>query len=144
MGLTVVDAGVIIAALDASDAHHATAVRALRGARAGGDRLVVPASAYAEALVGPSRTGGSAVATLDAFLDALPAPVEPASRDVARRAAASRAAHGRSLQLPDALVVATADVLRADLILTTHAGWPQVATEVRVVRPGDLDHGGGA
>jgi predicted nucleic acid-binding protein len=135
MGLTVLDAGVIIAALDAADAHHAAAVAALHSARAGGDRFLVPASAYAEALVGPSRTGADAVATLDAFLDALPASVEPAGREIARRAAALRAAHGRSLRLPDALVVATASALRADLILTTDARWPQDDVAIRVVGP---------
>ena len=135
MGLTVLDAGVVIAALDADDAHHAAAVNALREARTQGDRLVVPASAYAEALVGPSRRGADAVATLDAFLDALPASVEPASREVARGAASLRAVHGRGLRLPDALVLATATVLGADLVLTTDTGWPAAIVAVHVLGP---------
>ena len=135
MGLTVLDAGVVIAALDADDAHHAAAVNALREARTQGDRLVVLASAYAEALVGPSRRGADAVATLDAFLDALPASVEPASREVARGAASLRAVHGRGLRLPDALVLATATVLGADLVLTTDTGWPAAIVAVQVLGP---------
>lgn len=135
MGLAVLDAGVLIAALDAGDVHHAPAIAALHEARARGDKLVLPASAYAEALVGPSRRGADAVATLDAFLDALPAAVEPATREVARRAASLRAAHGGRLKLPDALVLATAGVLHADHVLTTDAGWPAVAVEVRVISP---------
>ena len=135
MGLTVLDAGVVIAALDAGDVHHAPAIAALREARARGDKLVLPASAYAEALVGPSRRGADAVATLDAFLDALPVTVEPATRDVARHAASFRAAHGRGLKLPDALVLATAGVLDADHVLTTDAGWPAVGVDVRVLSP---------
>jgi len=135
VGLTVLDAGVVIAALDADDAHHAAAVNALREARTQGDRLVVPASAYAEALVGPSRRGADAVATLDAFLDALPASVEPASREVARGAASLRAVHGRGLRLPDALVLATATVLGADLVLTTDTGWPAAIVAVHVLGP---------
>lgn len=133
MALTVLDAGIVIAALDASDAHHAAAVGALRDAHAAGDALVVPASAYAEALVGPSRKGAVAIGVVDAFLDALPAGVEPVSREVAREAAALRAAHGRALRLPDALVLATAVAIDADLVLTTDAGWPDARVSVRVV-----------
>jgi predicted nucleic acid-binding protein len=133
MGLTVLDAGVLIAALDADDAHHAAAVAALRAARGRGDRLLVPASAYAETLVGPSRRGLDAVATVDAFVDALPAAVEPATRDVARRAAQLRATHAKALRLPDALVLATASVESADLVLTTDAGWPDTGLAVQVI-----------
>lgn len=136
MGLTVLDAGVVIAALDASDAHHAASVRALRQARESGDALVIPASAYAEALVGPSRRGDEAVATVDAFLDALPAAVEPASRGVAREAAALRARHGPSLRLPDALVLATAVAVAADRVITTDGGWPETGVHVEIVGPG--------
>lgn len=135
MGLTVLDAGVVIAALDASDVHHAAAVRVLREVRARGDRLVVPASAYAETLVGPGRSGLDVAATVDAFLDALPAVVEPASREIARAAAALRAAHGRGLRLPDALVLATAAVLGAQLVITTDAGWPETRVAVRLLVP---------
>jgi predicted nucleic acid-binding protein len=133
MGLTVLDAGIVIAALDASDAHHGASVQALREARESGDALVVPASAYAEALVGPSRRGADAVATVDAFLDAMPASVEPASREVARAAAALGAKHGQRLRLPDALVLATAVVVAADQVLSTDGGWPETEVVVEVV-----------
>jgi predicted nucleic acid-binding protein len=133
--LTVLDAGVVIAALDARDAHHASAVAALREALGRGDRLVVPASAYAEALVGPSRDGPDKVAILDAFIDGLPAVVVPASREIARHAAGLRAAHGRGLRLPDALVLATGAVLRADVVWTTDQGWPGTRVAVRVLGP---------
>ena len=133
MGLTVLDAGIVIAVLDSSDAHHAASVEALRASRELGDALVVPASAYAEALVGPSRRGADAVATVDALLDALPATVEPATREAAREAAALRARYGRALRLPDALVLATATVVGADQVLTTDAGWPETAAPVRAI-----------
>src|SRR3990170_665202 len=68
MGLTVLDAGVVIAVLDAADGHHAAARAALSEALARGDELVLPASAYAESLVGPSRRGQAAVAALDALV----------------------------------------------------------------------------
>jgi len=64
VALTVLDAGVVIAVLDAADGHHAAARAALSEALARGDELVLPASAYAESLVGPSRRGQAAVAAL--------------------------------------------------------------------------------
>ena len=45
MGLTVLDAGVVIAVLDARDAHHAAAAKALTDARDQGDELIIPVSA---------------------------------------------------------------------------------------------------
>jgi predicted nucleic acid-binding protein len=135
VGLTVLDAGIIIAVLDADDAHHQVAREALKHALDCGERLALPASAYAEAMVGPQRSGRDAATTVDAFIDALPAVVEPATRDIARAAAALRARHGRALRLPDALVLATAEVLGADSVLTTDAGWPDTGVDVRVVAP---------
>ncbi|HEX5465827.1 MAG TPA: PIN domain-containing protein [Candidatus Limnocylindrales bacterium] len=133
MGLTVLDAGVIIALLETGDAHHHEARAALTVARERRDRFVMPASAYAETLVAPFRQGHAAADVVDEFLDALPATVEPASRTIARCAAELRATHGNRLRLPDALVVATADVLHADLILTTDARWPNIGPRVEVI-----------
>jgi predicted nucleic acid-binding protein len=135
VGLTILDAGVVIAVLDADDVHHHAAREALRDVLDEGGPLVLPASAYAEVMVGPTRRGRSESATVDAFVDALPAVVAPATRDIARAAAALRARHGRALRLPDALVLATASVLGADGVLTTDAAWPDTGVPVRVVRP---------
>lgn len=132
MGLTVLDAGIVIALLDDADGHHPAARAALHRARDRADDLVIPASAYAETLVVPYRNGRAAVATLDAFLDALPATIEPISRAIASHAAKLRADHP-SLRLPDALVIATAMTLRADLLLTTDRRWPAVDIAVEVV-----------
>ena len=134
MGLTVLDAGVVIAVLDAGDAHHAAAASALTDARDRGDRIVIPVSAYAECLVSPSRSGPIAVATVDRFIDSLPARVEPATRAIGAAAASLRASHGPALRLPDALVVATATVLEVDRIITTDARWPALAVRVEVLR----------
>lgn len=133
MGLTVVDAGVIIAVLDASDAHHAKAKLALHEVNERGDQLVLPASAYAEALVAPSRAGDAAVAAVDRLLDDVPITVEPASRAIAAAAAGLRAVHGRALRLPDALVLATAILLKADRVITTDAKWPAAGVAVDVL-----------
>jgi predicted nucleic acid-binding protein len=133
VGLTVLDAGVIIAILDASDVHHEAAAHALTVARQRGDILVLPASAFAECLVSPYRRGPEAVAVVDSFVDALPARVEPASRAIASAAAELRARHAGRLRLPDALVVATAVVLGADRVITTDSGWPGLLVTVDVL-----------
>ena len=133
MDLTVVDAGVLIAVLDGHDVHHDRALDAIAVVRDRGERLVVPASAYAEILVAPLRQGSAQGSAVDAFIDALPATVEPATRAVARRAAELRARHGIRVRLPDALVVATAIVLGAARILTTHARWPDFGVPVDVI-----------
>jgi predicted nucleic acid-binding protein len=141
MGLTVLDAGVVIAVLDGSDAHHAPAVRSLTNTAVRGDHLVLPASAYAEVLVGPFKAGEGAVTTVDAFLGRLGTDIAPADAEIARRAAQLRARHP-SLRLPDALVIATADHGRADLLITTDAGWPAaraLGVSCRIERIGRQD-----
>jgi len=135
MALTVLDAGVVIAMLDATDAHHSAARSALREALDHGADLVLPASAYAECLVGPLRRSPEAAATVDAFIEALPARIEPVTRSIARAAAALRARHGRAVRLPDALVLATAIELRAPRLLTTDGGWPAIDGIVQVIAP---------
>jgi PIN domain nuclease of toxin-antitoxin system len=76
----------------------------------------------------------AAVATVDAFIEALPAGLEPATAAVARTAARLRAQHGRSLPLPDAFVVATALELSADRVLTCDRRWPELEIPVEVAR----------
>jgi predicted nucleic acid-binding protein len=71
MGVTVLDAGVLIALLDADDVHHPDASRALRECRRNVEELIVPASVYAEILIRPPQSGERAAAKVDAFLDRL-------------------------------------------------------------------------
>ncbi len=123
MGLTVLDAGVIIGFLDNNDAHHLAAHKALRDARDRNDRLILPASAFAEVLVGPSRKGPKVVAPVQALVRRVPLEIQPLDADIAVAAAALRARH-TSLKLPDALVIATADHLNADHLVTTDRKWP--------------------
>ncbi len=126
MGLTVLDAGVVIGFLDRDDAHHEGAHAALRSAHDRNDRLVLPASAFAEVLVGPSRNGSDAVALVRRLVEQVPVEIAPLDADVAVAAARLRAQH-RSLKLPDALVIATAAHLEADHLVTTDRGWPSKA-----------------
>jgi predicted nucleic acid-binding protein len=126
VGLTILDASVVIGLLDATDPHHHAATRSIRERVAAADRMLVPASAYAELLVGPIRRGAAAVATVDAFIAALPAEVVELGADIARAAAALRAAHAGRLRLPDAFVLGTAIELGADLVLTADRRWPSI------------------
>ncbi len=133
MGVIVVDAGVIIAILDANDAHHAAARVALQSALADGGDLVLPASAYAEILVAPFRRSSRAAATVESLVDALPATVQPITRPIARAAAQLRARHGAKMRLPDALVVATAQEIGAERLLTTDRRWPKLGVAIQAV-----------
>ena len=132
MALTVVDASVVIALLDPTDAHHDAASEAFRLIRHQRRSVVLlPASAYAEALVHPTKAGPESVATVRRFcMQQL--RVEPLSPDIAEAAARLRATHD-SLRLPDALVIATAEVGRADQLLTTDRRWKKYWQAVQVL-----------
>ena len=120
----------VIAFLDANDAHHLRAVAALSAILA--NQLVLPASAYAEILVRPYRQGAQAVAIVEQFIAALAIRVEPASREIAKRAAEVRS-QPPSLRLPDALVLATGDVLDATEVLTADTSWPRFSARARMI-----------
>lgn len=123
MGLTVVDAGVIIGLLDRTDAHHDAARSALRECVERGDRLLLPASALAEVLVAPSRRGGDAVGAVRRPVARVPLRIVALDEPTAVAAAALRAQHP-AVKLPDALIIATASVLSAETLLTTDRRWP--------------------
>jgi predicted nucleic acid-binding protein len=120
MGLIVLDAGVLIGVLDRSDVHHIPATEALRVAEQNLDQLALPASALAEILVGPSRHGPDAVASVDGLLATLTIDLVVIDQVIAREAA---------VRLPDALVAATAIVLRADRLLSTDGRWPTAVAD---------------
>ncbi len=128
MGLIVIDAGVLIGFMDATDAHHAAARRMLAAASTGGDTVALPASAYAEALVGPARRGATESAQVQAFIERFPIRIVSLDPAIALAAAGLRARHGQRMRLPDALVVATAIVMDADLLVTTDRKWPRRST----------------
>ena len=127
MGLIVLDASVLIGALDRNDAHHIPVTEALRAAEESSSRLALPASALAEVLVGPSRRGPEALTLVDGLLAGLTIDVVVIDEEVAREAAVLRARSG--LRLPDALVVATAIVVRADRLLSTESRWPTAVAD---------------
>jgi predicted nucleic acid-binding protein len=107
------DADVLIAFLDASDAHHHSAVDVLRPRLAAGEELLIAASVYAEILVRPLQRGSDH--TVDAFINAIGAKIVPIDHDIARRAAQLRGSH-HALRLPDAISLATALVVGAEFV----------------------------
>ncbi len=128
MALTVVDASVLIALLDADDNLHPAATAALL--EHAGDDLTIPASAYSEALAGPARAGRIAAAR--AAVGNLLLSVAPLSEAIAEEAAVLRARH-QCLRLPDALVLATGACLHADSILTGDLRWRDLVSSVEVL-----------
>jgi predicted nucleic acid-binding protein len=128
----VLDAGVIIGALDAADVHHQASVAALSGLSR--QDLVVPASVLAEILVRPYSRGSNLVQSVERFLADLGVRVHPLDTPAAHAAARLRASHP-SLRLPDALTLGTASVLGGS-VLTTDTKWPQdLGVAVRLVTP---------
>ncbi len=128
MGAVVLDAGVVIGILEIDDPHHEASEAALRRYR--DEDLRLPASAYAEALVRPAHRGAAdlAIAAIGEFA----LRIDPIERASAETAAAIRARH-RSLRLPDALVLGYAEVIDADVVLTTDRRWKRVSDRVHVV-----------
>jgi predicted nucleic acid-binding protein len=126
--LIVLDASVGIAALSSRDVHHQAAAIALAAATE--DELVLAATARAEILIGPCVAGGSRLAAARHFVDGC--ETVPVTSAIADDAAAIRARH-RALSLPDAISLAIATVIDADVIWTFDARWHTV--DRRVVVP---------
>ena len=118
MALIVLDASVLIAHFDQSDTLHEAATKALAAHE--GDDLRLPASAYAETLVGAAARDEQAVMT--SAIVGLGVTIEPITASAAEQAAQLRARH-RSLRIPDALVLGCAEVLDAATILTGDRRW---------------------
>ena len=113
MASIALDAGILIAFLDASDAQHEAAVDALRPRLATGHQILIGATVYAEILVRPLQRGSDQA--IDAFIAAISATIVPIDRVIARRAAQLRGSH-RALRLPDAISLATALVAGAEYL----------------------------
>jgi predicted nucleic acid-binding protein len=109
----ILDASVLIGLLDTADAHHAKAIQDTETADQAGHPLLVPASAYSEALVAFARANR----TKDAreAITAMGLTITPLTATIAERAAELRARHER-LRLPDAIVLASAYELNGELL----------------------------
>ena len=129
MALTVLDASVLIALLDPADPHHRAALAALDAYA--DDDLRIPAHTLAEALVHPVRTGKEREARR--LIAGLEIRVDPVDEAAAIAAARLRARHGSALRMPDALVLAYADVLKAKRVLTADECWPAWSRRVELL-----------
>jgi predicted nucleic acid-binding protein len=129
VALTALDASVLIALLDSGDAHH-QAARASLDVHAEDD-LRIPAHTLAEALVHPVRAGKDREARR--LIAALEIAVDPVDEPIAVAAAKLRARHGTALRMPDALVIAYADVRSATRLLTADARWTSWSRRVEIV-----------
>jgi predicted nucleic acid-binding protein len=112
VGAIALDADVVIGFLNRDDPHHAAARKLIAAAERDGDRLVMAVSVYAETMVGPLRAGLGDV--VDDFIAAFAVELVPVDRDLARETAILRARH-RTLRLPDAMALAVARLVKAEL-----------------------------
>lgn len=124
MGALILDASVLIGLLDTADSHHRAAVDDVEAADLAGERLLVPASAYSEALVSFARV--RRISDAREAIAGMGIVVTPMTSSTAEMAAELRATHDR-LRLPDAIVLATARELEARL-LTYDDGLAKIAT----------------
>jgi predicted nucleic acid-binding protein len=129
VALTALDASVLIALLDPGDPHHQSACASL--AAHADDDLRIPAHTLAEALVHPVRAGKEREARR--LIAGLEIAVDPVDEAVAVAAARLRARHGSALRMPDALVLAYADVRKARRVLTADARWTAWSRRVELV-----------
>jgi predicted nucleic acid-binding protein len=130
VALAVLDASVVIAYRDPADALHARAVAAFRAH--GSDEFVLPASVYAEVLVGPMRHSQAAVASLEEFIGDFGMRIAPLTAKIAALAAGLRA-QNPSLRLPDAFVLATGEDSDAGVVLTGDSAWSKLSGRVRLI-----------
>jgi predicted nucleic acid-binding protein len=122
--LILLDSTVIVGFLDADDALHRVTVDRLKEL-AGKHPLVASVITYAEVMTGVSL-GHHARDKVDGFFDALLKELLPVDKRLAARAAALRGKN-LSLRMPDALILATADVNDdIEAVLCADSAWPKV------------------
>jgi predicted nucleic acid-binding protein len=132
----ILDSDAVVGFLDRGDALHPPADAAIREL-AREHRLVASVITYAEVLTG-ARLGHHRVDHVVGFFTGLISELWPVDADVAARAADLRAAT-RWLRMPDALILATADIRPdVDLILTADVRTSKIShldCDVRLLEP---------
>jgi predicted nucleic acid-binding protein len=122
--LILLDSTVIVGFLDADDALHAVSVARLRELAAA-HAFAASLISYAEVMTG-ARLGHHPEDRVAGFFDALIRELIPVDRAIADRAATLRSER-RSLRMPDALILATADLHeQVELVLCGDGDWPKV------------------
>jgi predicted nucleic acid-binding protein len=127
--VALLDSAVVAGFLDRDDAFHAAADARIREL-AGRETLVVSVITYAELLTG-AGLGHHQQSAVRGFFGQLIDEVYSVDRAVAERAAQLRS-QTPSLRLPDALILATAYLHDADLVVTGDHRWSGVDISSRV------------
>jgi predicted nucleic acid-binding protein len=122
--LILLDSTVIVGFLDADDALHEVTASRLREI-VPAHPLVASAISYAEVITGVSL-GHHPQESVDGFFRSLVREILPADTPVAARAGALRGRYP-ALRMPDALILATADLNPdIDTVLCADGDWPKV------------------
>ena len=135
MGVALLDSNTVIGFLDADDLLHQAADAAVRAA-ASEHLFAVSVVTVAELLTG-AKLGHHDERTVRRFFAQTVGRRIPLDEPAAERAAELRAAH-KALKMPDALILATAD-LNADVVLTGDEQWLKISgltCELRYIPPG--------
>jgi len=127
--VALLDSVAVAGFLDRDDAFHAAADARIRQL-AGRDLLVVSVITYAELLTG-AGVGHHEQEAVRGFFEQIIEEVLGVDRVVAERAAQLRSQH-LSLRMPDALILATADIHHADLVITGDERWSAVGISPQV------------
>lgn len=134
--MILLDSTVIVGFLDADDALHEVTVARFREI-VGSRPLVASVISYAEVMTGVSL-GHHPRENVDGFFDSLVKDLLPIERVIAARAATLRATR-RSLPMPDALILATADLQpEIETVLCADGDWPKVrglSCQVDLLKP---------
>lgn len=134
--MILLDSTVIVGFLDADDALHEVSVAKFRE-MVGRHPLVASAVSYAEVMTGVSL-GHHPKKDVERFFDVLIKDLLPVDRPVAARAAELRGER-MSLKMPDALILATADLHEEiKMLLCADDAWPKVrvSCQVELLKPG--------
>jgi predicted nucleic acid-binding protein len=127
--VALLDSAAVAAFLDRDDPFHAAADERVREL-AGRARLIVSVITHAELITG-AGVGHHDQAAVRSFFTDLVDHVHDVDREVAERAAELRTARP-SLKMPDALILATADLHDADVVITADHRWAGVLGGRRV------------
>jgi predicted nucleic acid-binding protein len=132
----VLDSGAVVAFLDRDDVLHASADAAIRGLIVD-HRFYASAVTFGEVLTG-ARLGRHAEEVIRGFFEELVTEILPIDIAVAERAARLRGDYKSLLRIPEAFVLATADLHpEVEVVLTTKADFKSVrglSCEVSLLR----------
>lgn len=132
MGTVALDTSVVVALFDPTDVHHVEVREDLRVRAVAHPDYLVSVVVLAESLVGAAKLGtGKLARARSSFAEAFGVARE-VDEQVAEAAAVLRAQHSW-LRLPDALILATAQIEGADVVLTVDRRWSKVSGTVQLV-----------